>query len=406
MKIDRNRESRSIVVNLFVFLICFSGVFDAYSLWGMSLLDFVISISSIFLLFSLLLRGKIYKKTLFVICVVVLAIFSMSFSLGGGEVLGHMRKMLIVSKGLFVVVNLVYWVDSIYRVRVAIYGLVSAGVIAVGGAFLQGYLGVEWVSFADETLNSSRIPSLGVGVDIPRSVGFVSSHGMYGSYVEAAGLILCIGFIGHAREKYNITIKTAIFGVLLLIIGVLMSQSRSGLVASLVGLFSVYILSIYNYSTFLSFRSIPLFIVALGLIFIGVEAFTRLIEVGREAVSRRLLGYYVAFQAFVENPVTGVGFGDVKGVLGVDHIIHNTYLSIAAQGGMFSIATFLFIFAMAIYYGGQCLDHVDYRAPIAIVLLSTLIAHVVELNLYNGASISITYIPVGLLIALGNLNRY
>jgi hypothetical protein len=66
--------------------------------------------------------------------------------------------------------------------RLAVHGVVLGGVIAIVGAFLQGYLKVEWLPFVDRNVEVSRLPALGLEVDIPRAVGFARSHVI--SYAE------------------------------------------------------------------------------------------------------------------------------------------------------------------------------------------------------------------------------
>jgi O-antigen ligase len=388
------------------YLICsivLSSLFVEFSLGNVGVnlsVSNVLILTSVFLtILTIIFRAKIKKQEGYLAFIFVLFLNVLLFAPSVQDTGAHISQVITIAKGASLVFVLVYWLDTYREVRTVVWTFAIAGGIAVAAAFAQGYLGLGGDALA--TQHESRLETVGLGLDIPRSTGLLDSHGLYGSYVSTAALIMATGFIGARTPSGKKNRLLGWGGVLLSTAGVLMSQSRSGLLSVTVGAAAFYILSTYVYTGFTFRRSIPLILLAILFSFAGIDLWHTLTEISERGVSERMLGYYLGLVAFLDSPIMGVGFGSIKKVIGLDTVIHNSFISILVQGGVLGLSVYVYFYWRAIRGAWSCLRADDRRAPLAIALLSCLSAVLVEQSLYNGVAMGINYMLIGLSIALG-----
>ncbi len=152
--------------------------------------------------------------------------------------------------------------------------------------------------------------------------------------------------------------KLFLLGVILVnIYGMFLTGSRGGIV-SLAALAVFAILFMHNDPKLFSTQSIKMFIVLgifggvallVGQSFLPEAIFERLFGFGGyEGGSERTMLWSNAIEIFIKNPLIGGGWGKYWGYNDIYRVVHNTYISELADGG---ILGFLFLFSPVIYVG-------------------------------------------------------
>ena len=365
----------------------------------------VLLISGTFItLYHVVKKGKIKREVvrLFILSTFLLLFSTSSLQIEVGSGFEHLRVVVTLSKGVIIILLLSYWIDSYCEAGKVSKGLIWAGMIAFIGMFFQGYFGIEDRIFPN-TLSLSRLPGLGVNLGIWRATGFLGGVGLLGVYLESAALLSAIGFLRHGRRQGMPRIL-AVLGVVVALTGLLFSQSRSGLVATVVGYGVFCALATYVYSRNAVVRMIPLVLIFGAVLYVGPELTEVIVSLNRKAVTNRLEGYWAAAGAAAKNPIFGIGFSNMRPKLNYDHAIHNSYLNLLAGGGVVAFGLYAYLNVKAIKEGVLCLRASDPRAPLAIGLLSALSAAMVECLLWGGGVFATAvFIILGLLISLGQV---
>ncbi|WP_251923626.1 O-antigen ligase family protein [Salinibacter ruber] len=351
-----------------------------------------------------LLRKKlpIYTAKIFILSSLLVVFYTTSLRVE--SVAGHLRTVITLSKGLVLVILVVYWLDRYEEVRLVAMGLVIAGIIALTGSFLQGYVGIG-ENFFPGSPDTSRLRKLGFRTNVVRTPGLLEGWGLFGVYVESAALLCATGFLRQGRRQ-GVPVLVAYAGLGVAFIGLIMSQSRSGLVSTLVGYAVFFILYLKVYSEYNFIKLTPLITMCVAiLVWLSYPLVNVIYSLNVEAVITRLVGYEKALEEMYRNPVFGIGFDNVSDKLKYYHSVHNGYLNVAASGGLIAFLLYAYLNVKAIKGGLHCLSPFDQRAPLAIALLSAFAATVVETMLWaGGAFASAPYLIIGLLIALGRSN--
>jgi hypothetical protein len=339
---------------------------------------------------------------LFFACSALLIFSASSLRVEVGNSTEHIRLVITLTKGATVLLVITYWVGEYVDLKKISDGLVWAGVIAFLGVLAQSYSGFGGGLFAGRVI-PSRLPEVGLNLGVYRSSGFLGGYGLLGIYLESAALLSAIGFLSHGRRQ-GWTIGFAVLGVVVAFVGLLCSQSRSGLVATLVGYGVFYTLATLVYSQFSVVRMVPIVLIIGAMIYAWTELMEFLIGVHKNAVVGRVKGYWAAAKAIGRDPILGVGFSNMEPKLNYYRSVHNSYLNLFAGGGGVAFALYVYLNWKATKEGVLCLKASDPRAPLAIGLLSALSAAMVECMFWGGGAFATTvFILLGLLIALGRV---
>lgn len=361
-------------------------------------------------LYSIIKASRLDGRVVTLVYVSILFILLSAYSLRVqvGEELSHLRQVVTLCKGIIVIFVFAYWLDEYRDVYMVSNALVVAGIVAFVGAFVQGYVGISHESFffEDTLRGTQRIDYLGLNLDVQRAPGFLGGYGLLGVYIESAALLSAVGFLSHGRRQ-GASLILAVVGVVIAVAGLVVSQSRSGLVATVAGYTVFYTLATLVYSRFSFVRVIPLLLFLGCLVLIGTNVWDTIRALNRKSIFYRLQGYRAALETVVDNPVLGIGFSNMKTKLEYNRAIHNSYLNLLTGAGALSFLAYLYFKVKAIKGGVLCLKASDPRAPLAIGLLSTLAAAVVECMLWGGGIFAtVVFIIIGLLICLGQTVEY
>lgn len=393
-----------------LFLVAATSIYAEYSISTPVLNINVTNVLILILLFvtviTTLKRGRIRVRfaSLAFLCMSIVGFGAISFEVQYAS--EHFRTVITLSKGLLVVLLMTYWLNRYEEVKTVAIGVFVAGVIAFIGSALQGYFGVGNQFFAGAKSAGSRLPGLGVNVDIVRSPGFVEGLGLFGVYVESAALLAATGFVAEGRRQ-GVPQTLAWVGVLLAVGGLLLSQSRSGILATLIGYVVFYLLYTWVYRGFKSLDKLLVTALFLGITISGVYIWENIKIINTLSITNRLVGYRLSIIHILENPILGIGFSGVGEEINYYRAIHNSYLKLALSGGLISFVGYIFLNFKAVAGVAPLLHPHDKRAPLAISLLSVLAATVVECALWGGGLFAtVVFIIIGLLVSLGNASSY
>jgi hypothetical protein len=358
--------------------------------------------------YDIIKRGRVRKKTfsLFVICGCFLLFGATSFNINVGGGKEHLRSVVTLAKGVIAIFSISYWSNKYKDIEKISKGMIIAGIIAFIGAIIQGYflVSVEVGGiFPNKTRGVQRLSDLGLSIGLQRASGFLQGFGLLGVYMESAALLSAVGFLSYGRRQ-GVPRILAILGVVVASVGLLVSQSRSNLVAIIVGYSVFYTLATLVYSRFTIVRMVPLALLIGGLLYYSSELSEIIIALNRNAITQRVEGYWAAFRALRESPVFGIGFSNMRPKMDYYFSIHNSYITLLTGGGVTAFASYVYLNVKAIKEGVLCLKASDPRAPLAIGLLSSLSAAMIECLFWGGGVFATAvFILIGLLVALGQV---
>jgi O-antigen ligase len=271
-------------------------------------------------------------------------------------------------------------------------GLFVSAVLSVAGAATQGTLGVSGVfpSSADR----SRIG------EIPRVVGFIVTHGLYAQIVAAGSLVALSGVLP-TRGPRLFSRKLALLGVVMSVVGTAFSQSRSQMIATAAGFVTFALLSMLYLRGWRRAMLITFIVLAtVGLSIVIVPIAMTLIAMSPINVVRRFEGYDSALDIIRRYPVSGVGRFAFIELVGGEHVLHNTFLSVGVSSGIPGMVVLFALMVMATIRGFRRVLQRDDLTPLAIGLLSSFAAIFVAANLYDGLNAPIYWVVMALLMNL------
>ena len=303
---------------------------------------------------------------------------------------GHIRFMVpllgsIVIFSMFVI----FGRDRVVVERVA-RALVIAAAVAVAGAAIQALTGVTGIF--PSAVDGSRFG------EIPRVVGFIVTHGLYGSIVVTGMLVALVGLLP-ARGTRLFSKKTAVFGLGFGFAGIVFSQSRSQILATVAGIAVFWMLS----AVYLQGRPRRVLVV-LGLTAVAavtplvMMAVDMLIAMGAANVFRRFEAFDLALALISQHPLSGAGHVAFIELVGGDRVLHNTFLAVGVATGIPGVAAIVFVMGLATVRGLRRLAARDALSPLAIGLLASHVAIFVEASFYDGLNAPIFWIVMALLM--------
>lgn len=385
-----------------VALYIFSTVFSRYNLIAsFSLSDIIFVALLIFTCVHVLIRNKIEKKIIILGWASVILIVLMSASINAQPTVYNVNTTKILSKCLFSVIILAYWIDSKSKVRVISYSILISGVVSLIGAFLQSYAMPQSDIFIDRFRKShqNRLKMLGLNLPFVRSTGFAGAFGSYGLFVLGSYYVLLSKYIFSRKRRIKSGIYL-IFSILILLAGLLFSQSRSTFLAALV---STVIHILLNLAKNINGKKLLLII---GLLFIVLLSsyyiYEVLYSIGGIGFERRIYQYKIAIKNLQLAPWLGIGFVDVENILGTSRVIHSSWLSVLTQGGVFSFLIYLSVLLYTLVHISSGLFRGN-RHIISALLVSAFVALMIQISTYNGTFVVTNYIYVGVLFSVSRV---
>ncbi|MBI1735078.1 MAG: O-antigen ligase family protein [Candidatus Rokubacteria bacterium] len=303
---------------------------------------------------------------------------------------GHLRFMVPLLGSIVIFTLFVVFGRDRRTVERVARGLVIAAAVAVAGAAVQALTGVTGIF--PSSVDGSRFG------EIPRVVGFIVTHGLYGSIVVTGALIALVGILPTRGERL-FSKKTAVFGLCFGVAGIVFSQSRSQILATASGLAVFAALS----TIYLEGRRRRV-IVALGVVALAaitplvVMAAEMLIALGPANVFRRFEAFDLAISIITQHPLSGAGHVAFIELVGGDRVLHNTFLAVGVATGIPGVVVIFLLMALAAIRGLRCIRARDALSPLAVGLLASHAAIFVEASFYDGLNAPIYWIVMALLM--------
>ena len=303
---------------------------------------------------------------------------------------GHLRFMApllgsIVIFSMFVI----FGRDRAIIERVA-RGLVIAAAVAVAGAATQAATGIS--AIFPSSVDGSRFG------EIPRVVGFIVTHGLYGSIVVTGVLVALVGLLPTAGPRL-FSRKTAVFGLVFGFVGVVCSQSRSQILATVAGITVFAALSAIYLQGRRRWCLIALGVIALAavtpLVMMAVDI---LIAMGPANVFRRFEAFDLAIALISQHPLSGAGHIAFIDLVGGDSVLHNTFLAVGVATGIPGMVIITFVMGLAAVRGFRRVVARDALSPLAVGLLASHAAIFVEASFYDGLNAPIYWMVMALLM--------
>jgi len=224
------------------------------------------------------------------------------------------------------------------------------------------------------------------------SSGLFSSRGGYGIFLSI-GLSLSLGYayLGFQTKKSIIRWFTFLFISCVIAFSAISSGSRSTWLAV-----SIIICGFYVFILIRKFRlfSVAIFIplgLALIIMFqsILLDSLSAVYSRNPRSIQQRIVHYEEAFEILDHNPFTGIGVGryvtTASQSLGRVKVIHNFFLKIMLQFGVFSVIPLLLLFSVSFYLLIKSFHKNDSdKKLMSICLLLSLAGICCELMLYGG----------------------
>lgn len=247
---------------------------------------------------------------------------------------------------------------------------VSSGTFAFAGIqrFLPGSEIAERVGWLEEGeatagVEVSNIESQNLGQTVRRSTGTTAHSNVLGADT-AFTLPILLAFFAMTRSFWLRSLCLAGVGCCLL--GVVVSLSRTGILCHLL------ILPMLVMARFVVITPVrvglALMIGVLSIPFLP-DGVSRILDISNYfgsnsvSVSERYKLWDAAIRAFFDNPFTGFGLGDNRGIFDYYYnpwnpgllTVHNTYLQVAIETGIFGVMTLVFFFTRIIklFWGAQ-----------------------------------------------------
>jgi len=367
--------------------------FGAYELAGLSVVNLAV-ISSLVFTYAYMAFGGTFRRhnavplwiTGFFLAINVVATFE------AVNPVPHIQYMVTLMGAMAVFTMCLVFVHDRKILEYVCIGLLVSAVLAVAGAATQGTLGVTGVF--PSSVDRSRIS------DIPRVVGFIVTHGLFAQIVAAGSLIAFSGVLP-TRGRRLFSRKIALLGVVMSVVGIVFSQSRSQMVATAAGFATFALLSTLYLRGWRRGLLVTVIVVgALALSIVIVPIAMTLIAMSPINVVRRFEGYDAGIDLIRRYPVTGVGRYAFIEMVGGEHVLHNTFLSVGVSIGIPGMAVLFVLMCLATVRGFRRVLRRDDLTPLAIGLLSSFAAIFVAANLYDGLNAPIYWVVMALLMNL------
>ncbi|MCS3857802.1 O-antigen ligase [Salinibacter ruber] len=301
-----------------------------------------------------------------------------------------------LAKGAFFISTIVYWVKHEGDLKNFLLVLVFISIVVIVSSYVQSltpYLSFLW---PNQAFSSARLEALNIELDINRSTGIIMGYGLFGSYTLPASIVfLSYVFAGNLSRAKNVLFTAAY--IFLTIAVLLVSQSRSTLLAAITGSITVFVLWIprSNMSVILKYAISTAITVAMLVLFSDMAEV--IVNLHEKSVSSRLRQFILAIEA-VPDYMLGTGAYRASERIGFGGLIHNTYLSVLLKGGILSFICYLYYHYMSIKYIFSKAKTIP--DEIYLALYGILAINITEMMLYEGISNLIHYNAVGLCISM------
>jgi len=267
----------------------------------------------------------------------------------------------------------------------------------IHSAYISGFVISVWditvlltpIKFGATTGSLLPLISRG-GIGLPVSSG---THGI----VVGMGIVAGLHSLQQYRNEPVLEKELLITTILLMIFSILLSGSRSSLMALLIGV-SVY----YSYKLRVLGRRAFVVLSAIVAMLLAVIGY-KLASLRFRTVYQRLNQNQASIELTLDHPLTGVGWQEVFPMY-LDKVIHNTPLNYFAASGLAGG----FIFLLAVLYPASMafrslLNHSSDQKKIIVVLISMWAIIVTELMFYKSTP-NIYLFVIGISMCLNNRN--
>lgn len=343
---------------------------------NLSLPNLLIILTIIYFTITVILTGDVrlskpQLSVLGLLCITTVTILiSLAIQQGSPRRLVTYIGYLLITTILFVYIDSIPDVERVLRaaflsaVAVSVLTIVHSVTYPIGLPFGQAYIGQRTV--------------VGVTVPFQRTIGLPAIS--YGAF----GMMLMISTPYYTYEGIKNRSKLTLFGVSLVLLAVLISQSRSTWVATGLAVFVVvsgYFVREYNRKFTIAYI-LSVFIPSVLLLPSVVES---LVSIRSRTLSVRIEQYQVAINLLQSYPTTGVGLGNIDRFY-TTYSIHSEFLRIGAEAGVIALLAIVAVWTISILFVARGMFSSNNRYMLAVGIIGSISAMVIEANMAPGFS--------------------
>ena len=354
---------------------------------------------------DILLRHQLPRHILYVLFVTMMVITHSLFltAIHINEVHSHTTISMI--GGLMLLLAVTYWFRIDKHANIMRWAfIITAVILCLGGLLLM--LGVVQLTIeqAKENLklHTGRISVFGIG--IPRNSGLSGlPMGAFGSYCEIGAFMLAsLGLRGSSRKVRHVLIRLTCVLLAVVVAGfsLLMTQSRSQLLAFVFGTMIFFTLSFFEKSKNgrINRALTAVFLISVGLI-VGVFIWPYIVNVGEQSVDHRTGLYGLALVEILSSPILGNGYHAVNEKYEYG-IVHNHFIAHVLGLGVVTAGLYFSLYFKSAINGIRYLVVGGTHSSFVIAAMAGAGAVFIELCLYSGIFSPINLIMLGILLTI------
>ena len=221
---------------------------------------------------------------------------------------------------------------------------IALGVSAVALASTVLLTALDIYDFSELGGRTARYESSRIfGVMLPRTSGILNDFGDIASLYSVAAAIFIVFALQGSQDRKGISIVSLAL-LALISVAAIIPLSRNVWAASAVSLATALFLwgvvQRRRHFFISRFIVISLIFCIVVLVFLSDWIIDSALQMRADSSSARVLQYQLAFDAFLDSPVVGVGVADCR-IHGLD--VHNVPLLVACRGGLFALLPLLII---------------------------------------------------------------
>jgi len=321
------------------------------------------------------------------------------------------REVVTLAGGVLMAWVVSHTINNKKRISNALKAMTVSAVIISGVTIL---IGIGVLSDIPIGLGATRArhatPVFGISLPIVRNTGVMPTQGTYGIYISIVLTAQLLVVVGLDKSQLICSRWVAIPSTLIIIAGVLVTQSRTVWVGVLVVLGVVLAFRWVDKGPkgdrLLKAVTLVIVLAALVWVFAGIAEYYAF-DIRAANTLSRLEQYSYALSSIVRKPFLGTGNADIPIWVTGDPALHNSFLQIAMSRGVFAFIVFFMVFVGCATWGyrkTRKTNGPDLRV-LGMWVFSAMSAIFVQSNLYPGMSDKGMWAMIGLGLAVARLSE-
>lgn len=378
---------KSNIIDSLLYLTIFSVPFGTFSiktgLTNLSLPNILIVITLVTFAITRYRKQRLYLSRLQLIALGMLCVLILIQSITTFIHSGSSRRIVTYIGYMLFTIGIFTYVDSYSDARRLLQAAFLSAVVLSILTIVHVFLYPQGLPFGDKYRGQRAI--FGVTIPFQRTLGLDITYGAFGMYT-----MMATPYYIYKNLKKPSLIEG--LGILLVLLAVLISQSRSTWVAAGVAIFIVITgYGVYNKfrieknNTYMKIVSYGILVAGLILILLSPGIIKEIISVRSDTFFSRIEQYQSGIEIVLSEPLIGVGFGTLEELYqSGSAVIHSSFVNLAAQTGLIGLALVIYLWLIVILVLMKEMFYSQLENTLAIGIFASLAAIFIETNLQPG----------------------